>query len=166
MAGVAEVSAERELGPRMARLQDRDAIRQVLVQYCRGLDEHDIRLFLDQFEENIRYSYDAKVWTGHASLSEVIQKNWVKMPQTQHLLGNMIITFDQHTSDGAGEDQAAVTSDCLALAVLATGEMQLVTAAYRDRLIKRSGQWRFAERVIETGGPFSLGQKPAGRASA
>ena len=166
MVRMAEVGAVKDLGARLGRLQDEEDIRQVLLQYCRGLDEHDMPLFLDQFEENIRYSYDGKVWNGRASLSDVIRKNWVKMPQTQHLLGNLVISFGQDAASGAADDQADTTSDCLALAILDTGAMQLVTAAYRDRLVRRDGQWRFVERVIETGGPFSLGQKPAARAQA
>ena len=145
------------LTERAARLADLDAVNQALIQHCRNLDAQDLDAFLDQFDETFSYSYNGFVLTDRNKLGKAASKQWQVLRKTTHLLGN--VTVDLVPGGEAGQEEHAVAiSDCLALTVSANGDMELVTAAYRDRLVKRDGGWRFAERVIETGGPFALGK--------
>lgn len=156
MGEIDEVTSGTDMHARLDRLLDREEINQVLIRSCRGLDEHDLPLFLDQFDEAFSYSYNDFVVTSREKLGKVIQKNWQEVTKTTHLAGNVLINFVPQ-ADGT-EDRAEVTSDCLALTVRNTGEMGLVTAAYTDRLVKRNGTWRLAERVIKARGPYPLGK--------
>lgn len=163
MKKAGDASPQDDLQRRLTRLQDREAIEQALIRHARSLDDHDLESFLDQFDATFSYSYDGHVVTDRGKLGKAAQKNWLSMPKTTHLLGNIIISFVRGSGDDKdqAEVQATVTSDCLALTVQKSGEMGLVTAAYRDRLVKRAGVWRFSERVIETRGPYPLGGTPS-----
>lgn len=147
------------LAERTQRLADLDAVNQALIRQCRSLDAHDIDAFLAQFDDEFSYSYDGFVVTDREKLRKAATKRWQELPKTTHLLGNVIVDLVRGGPEGA-EEQAVATSDCLALTVSKDGAMDLVTAAYRDRLVKRGGEWRICERVIETRGPFALGQAP------
>lgn len=145
------------IADRAARLDDIDAVQQALIRHARSLDEHDIETFLALFDDSFRYSYNGAVSTDREKLGRAARRNWESTPKTTHQLGNVIVRLE----DGAGAaTRASATSDCLALTVAKDGAMELVTATYTDRLVKRGGDWRFAERVIETGGPFALGKAP------
>lgn len=147
------------LTQRADRLADLDAVNQALIRQCRTLDAQDLDTFLAQFDATFSYSYNGFVVTDRAKLGKAATKNWQTLRKTTHLLGNVIVDLVPGGKDNQ-EEHAVATSDCLALTVSQNGDLELVTAAYRDRLVKRNGAWLFAERVIETAGPFPLGKAP------
>ena len=140
---------------RLQRLEDREAIRQAVYNYNTAFDRRDIALFLDQFEETGTFGVDGKSWTGRALIEKIIAvKSWPKIPKSTHLGGNVIITFP--AGDGA---EAVVASDCIAILTRDTGEVHLSTASYRDKMSKRTGKWRFVER-LGFGTGFSILARP------
>ena len=157
MSKASETADDALLAQRVSRLQDVDAINQVLIGQCRSLDEHDLEFFLGQFDATFTYSYDGHAVSKREVLESATREGWRATPKTTHLLGNLVVDF----VDGG---EAIATSDCLVLTFSQSGEMKLVTEANRDRLVKRGGAWRFAGRVIESGGPFALGSAPQKKA--
>lgn len=134
------------LDERLQRLEDREAIRQAVYSYNSAFDRRDIAWFLDQFEENGTFGVDGKSWTGRPLIEKIIaQKSWPKIPKSTHLGGNVIIGFPKDAKPG-DETEAIVASDCIAILTRDTGDVHLSTASYRDRMSRRSGQWRFVER--------------------
>lgn len=154
--GRRQATPQRSLAERLNRLEDRVGIGQTLSGYCRGFDSRDIDLFLDQFEADGVFSVDAKSWPGHAVIRKIIaDRSWPQMRASTHLAGNPIIVFVE--PDAANSDlQAVVNSSCLTLITWNTGEVDLLTAVYEDRLSKRTGRWRFVERRAQGLGKYVL----------
>ena len=155
MSKANESVQDRVLDERVTRLQDLEAINQALIQQCRSLDEHDLESFLGQFDAAFTYSYNGRAVSSREMLGQATREGWLAAPKTTHLLGNVVVDIVQGGA-AIGDRQAVATSDCLTLTFSPSGEMKLLTEACRDRLVKRGGDWRFAARVIESGGPFAL----------
>jgi hypothetical protein len=131
------------LDPALQALIDKDAIRECLYRYCRGIDRAD--------EAALRSSYWPDATDRHGPYSGSAEGfiAWAlvalkKAERNVHFIANIAITL-QGT-------QAAVESYFLALqrSPNAAGHMAdvLLTGRYVDRFEKRGTEWRVAERVV------------------
>jgi hypothetical protein len=159
-----------------ARLQDRFAIQDLLVRYCRGVDRRDWAQVRDCFHPDARddhgeYKGDA------AGFMQWVQKRHAAVAQSMHFIGNCLIEF-------AGEDVAVVETyyvawqqldaeaGAAARSLLEQGGAGAVQGAleidvmgrYVDRFERRGGAWRIARRAVvfealrtraATGGPLN-----------
>ncbi len=129
--------------PRLASLLDREAIREALYRYCRGIDRAD--------EDSLRSAYwpDATdrhgAYNGPATgfIDQALPQLRRHSPRS-HIIGNILIEL--HGS------QAAVESAFMALQSSQGRDGQsretFLCGRYADRFEKREGQWRIAERVV------------------
>ncbi len=124
-----------------AELADRLAIAETLALYCRGIDRCDPEQLATAFTPDARIDYG----DGARPVAEVIPGLIAAlgaMRLTQHNIANTVIRID-------GEGAKAETH-CVALHIIPSpeGEVELVVGGrYLDRLAKRAGRWRIAERL-------------------
>lgn len=125
----------------ITELADRLAIAETLALYCRGIDRCDPDQLAAVFTPEARIDYG----DGARPIAEAIpglMAGLGAMRLTQHNISNTVIRI-------AGNSAKAETH-CVALHVMPgpDGDTELVVGGrYLDRLDKREGRWRIAERL-------------------
>ncbi|NRA01901.1 MAG: nuclear transport factor 2 family protein [Myxococcales bacterium] len=129
------------LDPRVRELIDREAIRETLQRYCRGVDRRDLEL--------LQSVYHPHAWHEHGAyrrnareFAALIVESMGQFLCTSHFLTNQRIELRGGEAD----------SESYVLAVHRLErdgkEFELVMALrYLDRFERRDGDWRIAERV-------------------
>lgn len=126
----------------LAETADRLAIAETLALYCRAIDRCDAALLAEVFTPDARIDYG----DGAKSVTETIpglMAGLGAMRVTQHNISNTVIRF-------TGEARAKAETHCVALHIIPApaGDIELtVGGRYLDRLEKREGRWRIAERL-------------------
>lgn len=125
-------------------LLDREAIRDRLHLYCRGIDRAD--------EEALRAAYWPDAVDRHGPCDgpvegfiAAVRKVWAAGARNIHVLSNILITFH-------GPDAAAVES-CFTALQRGPGldgrvAQWLLAGRYCDRFEKRGDEWRIAARTV------------------
>jgi hypothetical protein len=122
-------------------LADRLAIAETLALYCRGIDRCDAEQLAAVFTPDALIDYG----DGARPVAEVIpglMAGLGAMRLTQHNIGNTVMRV-------SGEAARAETN-CVAFHIIPgpDGEVELIVGGrYLDRLAKREGRWRIAERL-------------------
>ena len=125
----------------MAELADREAIRDCLYTYCRGIDRSDPEL--------LRSAYWPGAMDYHTGFTGTVEEfiEWAlprlaAMEDKVHMVANILIDVDG--------DKAKVESYLWSVSIL-PGEAPrqvLVCGRYLDRFEKRDDEWRIAERLV------------------
>lgn len=129
------------LEQRLRRLEDRDAIHQVFVDYGHALDFGDFEAFAGLFAE------DGEVMLGplgrargRAAIRDLMEKVLKGgVGSSYHLIGNPIVRLDGDTA----------TSEVTWAVVARGGDGQprlTMLGRHVDRLVREEGSWRIAER--------------------
>lgn len=130
---------------KLTELLDREAIRDCLYRYCRGIDRAD--------EAALRSAYWRNATDKHGAYSSGPVEGFIQAalkvlatgPRNIHVVSNVLIEFKSST-------EAAVESYFLALqrATSAEGKDNQVMLAgrYCDRFTKRGDEWRVADRLV------------------
>jgi len=137
-------SEPRELERLLMELLDREAIRDCLYRYCRGIDRADV--------ESLRSSYWPDAYDRHGAyvgpaegFVEIAQKVFKAGPRMVHQVSNILIEFKSPT-------QAAVESYFHALQRGPTAggqtEQVLLAGRYCDLFEKRGQEWRVLDRTV------------------
>jgi hypothetical protein len=124
-------------------LEDKDAIRELLAEYCFHLDGYRLGelagLFGDDGEWNSRY--------GQATGREAIERLLVSIVPTprigqrrKHFTTNIIIKLDG--------DSAEVVSNFLVVRDSRAGPIIAVAGTYDDLVVRVSGTWQFRSRRL------------------
>ena len=122
-------------------LADREAIRECLFRYSRGIDRCDMQALTSAY------------WPGamdhHTGFEGTIEEFvvWAEpklkaMPHSVHMLGNILIQLEAEV--------ARVESYFWSVNVLAAGSIRevIVCGRYLDRFERRADEWRIAERAV------------------
>ena len=127
-----------------AEMADREAIRQCLYRYCRGIDRMDADLILsaywpDATDEHGNFAArTAQEFVDHAM--PILQG----MEQTSHFLGNILIEVDGN--------EAYVESYVQAFHRLrkpdGTRYENISSSRFLDRMERRDDEWRIKRRVV------------------
>jgi hypothetical protein len=129
---------------RLMELLDREAIRDCLYRYCRGIDRAD--------EATLRGSYWPDAFDQHGAYTGSVE-GFIQMaltafkagPRNFHQVANVLITF-------TGPTAAVVESYFTALQRAPDREgvvrQFLLLGRYCDRFEKRQQEWRVAERTV------------------
>jgi ketosteroid isomerase-like protein len=129
----------------LAELADREAIRDCLMRYCRGVDRCDLELLRGVYWPD---ALDSHAVPGKPALDayyfvQRIMPMLAEMHVTMHHSGNVLIRLDG--------SKAAVESYFWAVhQETRNGELQDVHAAgrYLDRFERRGDEWRIAHRHV------------------
>jgi hypothetical protein len=137
----ADPDAETALAARLGLLADRQEIVDVVARYCRAVDRRDFAL--------LRTCYHPDAVDRHTGFSGGIEEyvTWLgevlaRYSVTQHLLGQQLVEIDG--------DVARCESYGVATHRGGPGEPELdFTSGFRyvDRMERRGGVWRIAERL-------------------
>lgn len=145
---------------RLAALEDREAIRQLLVDYGAALDRRDFAAFGELFAEDAEYVSGGAPVKGRAAiqaqLERVMGSNPSNLPAPNfHLSLNPSIRLD-------GERASAVSLGAYTAPDPAGGATRLVFFVwYQDELVRTGTGWKFARRVVGSGPLPALPAAPA-----
>jgi len=134
----------RSASAQLQSLLDREAIRDCLARYCRGIDRAD--------EATLRSSYWPDATDCHGSYNGPVEGffQWALSvfktgARNIHQVANILITFK-------GDSKAVVESYFLALQRgpdrNGVSRQFMMAGRYCDVFEKRSGEWRVARRVV------------------
>jgi hypothetical protein len=131
---------------RLAELEDREAIRLLLRDYGRLLDERRFDEFGQLFAETGEYLSAGTTTRGPAAIAESLRRI-----MTGNALGlaepNFHVLFNERIE--LHGEQADATSQSFFVAPGADGAPRLIMmASYEDSLVRTPQGWRFARRVV------------------
>lgn len=133
--------------PANRELIDRQAITDVLVEYCFALDRMDLPCLAALFTDDciVEYGPEPALQSyGAAALENSLQRMW-RWQRTSHHLSNVRIEF-------TAPDEARVGSYVHAWHERANGSTATIFGQYRDCFQRIGGRWRIAERRMEMNG--------------
>ena len=120
-------------------LLDREAIREAMAQYARGIDRQDADL--------VRDAYWPDGWDAHGShegtpeeFVAFVQRNWPQF-RMQHIFG-------QHHIELMGARAHVETHFVAHHRLLDSGVEYVLGGRYNDRFEKRDGMWKVRHRVV------------------
>jgi hypothetical protein len=126
-------------------LEEKDAIREVLAEYCFRLDDDHYQEMAALFTENGTWDTAFGKATGRGPIAELARdiraRAGDQRPRAVHLVTNIAITLD-----GAG---ARVRSNWTVVQNSPEGPKIGSGGAYQDELVKEGGQWLFRYRKID-----------------
>ena len=132
---------EHECQAEIRALLDKDAIRDCLYRYCRGIDRADEELLRCVYWPDAHDSHGAYVGTASGFVAQAVPR-LRSGGRGVHQIGNILIELHG--------DVAAVESSFLALQTNAYAPTleTFLCGRYLDRFERREGQWRIAERTV------------------
>jgi ketosteroid isomerase-like protein len=139
--GEVMADAHAELDPRIQDLVDREAIRDAIARYARGVDRGDSDLVTQAYHPDAVDDRGYQQYTGETVGPEMVGSMLTSMAMTTHHLTTQTIQID---GDTAGAETYALGVH----APLADGEARrlLSSGRYIDRLERRDGEWKIIHR--------------------
>ena len=127
----------------MQELLDKEAIRQVVLRYCRGVDRADAELIASAYHPDAVDEHGGARYTGEtvgAGIVELTSSSRV----TMHHVTNQLIEL-------LGPDRAASETYFTVWQTMDRGGAEHTLHAlgrYVDRMERRGGEWRIAHRLV------------------
>jgi len=126
-------------------VEEKDAIREVLAEYCFRLDDGHFAEMAALFTENGTWDTAFGRATGRAAIAELARdiraKAGEQRPRGIHLVTNISIALDG--ASARGRSNWTVVQNSPEGPKIGSG------GAYHDELVKESGEWRFRYRKID-----------------
>ena len=151
----------------LRRLVERQAITDILIEYCTALDRMDLGRLASLFTEDCVAEYGPEEWLrsrGRKALEQSLARMW-RWSRTSHHLSNVQIDFRD-------DDEAFVRSYVHAWHEGSDGSSATILGQYHDRFVRGDEGWRIAERRMVMNGsdagfkvninPFERIPPPAG----
>ena len=121
------------------------AIHDLLLRYARALDSRDWPLLRTCFHPGAHARYGESELIGPQAISDYCEQALTRYRITQHLLAAPHIVVD---GDGA---TARTSLQATHVEPMPEGESLFVVAGtYHDKIVRERGEWRLAERWLET----------------
>ncbi len=144
-----KATAQDPIENRLRRLEDREEIRQLLVEYGRTLDRRDFVGFSKLFAENAEYTGGGGmgVTKGPAAIGKLLEDTFRKNPTglrspNFHLFANETIQVN-------GDEAVAVSKGLFVVPDGTNKPATVMLATYSDVLIRENGRWKFKKRVVQ-----------------
>lgn len=126
-------------------LEDKDAIREVLAEYCFRLDDGHFAAMSDLFTADGTWETAFGTATGRAAIAELARSLRANAPQPRprgiHLVTNIAIALDG--------DRARVRSNWIVATNSPGGPKIGSGGGYADEMVKEDGRWLFRHRKID-----------------
>jgi uncharacterized protein (TIGR02246 family) len=126
-------------------LADKDAIRELMAEYCFRLDDGRYDEMAALFTEDGTWDTAFGKATGRAAIAELARniraRAGADRPRAAHLVTNIVIALD-----GA---EAEVRSNWIVMQNSSEGPKIGSGGAYADRIVRRDGGWLFHYRKID-----------------
>jgi ketosteroid isomerase-like protein len=131
---------------RLARLEARTAIEELVANYCHGADRHDEATFLAIWHDDAVWEFPPP-WGAIKGKEEIRGAIngliWAGLPETHHWTTNLVVTL---ADDGAS---ATGISDVYCAATDLDGRSMHIAGTYHDTFERRDGRWGVAHRTVE-----------------
>ena len=141
----APISNDKALESRLKRLEDREEIRQLIMDYGRFLDQRDFRAFSELFAKT-EGEWDGGM--GRAKGSQAIRELMegtigkdMTMTQSCHLFTNETIHVN-------GDQATALTKWVFVVPGESNRPQLFFLGHYEDSMIREDGRWKFLRRVV------------------
>lgn len=131
------------LEERVAEIESRRQIAELLATYCQGVDRKDDALFRSIWHDDADYLIGAGRGDFHG-IDEIVRfpsvaaRAWT---QTHHWTTNSVVAF-------ASPTRASGRSDCIAMCEKVGGGVCFISATYVDDYEQREGAWKLAQRQV------------------
>ena len=127
----------------LPELLDREAIRDVIYRYCRACDRRDERLLRSVYHPDAADNHGAFAGSADDFVRYTMDTGGAGFIAGQHHIGNILIELDG--------DVAHVES--VFICHLVSGDqdarqIEVLGGRYWDRMERRDGEWRIADRVV------------------
>lgn len=139
----AQAPRDASVAARLQRLEDKEEIQKVLLDYGRHLDSRDFAAYSHLFAKDGEWVGGFGSVKGPAAIQAFMEKNIGTGPNrtnTYHLLSNFVIDVHGDTAT-AWSRWAFVTPGPDGKPVIAQG------GRYDDTLVREDGRWKFKRRV-------------------
>lgn len=133
-----------ELLVRIDQLESRNAMRDLVTNYCHGFDRVDFERFMGIWWPDCVWNIGPPfgVYEGHAGIESALREVlWPVWRETHHLTTNLRVSFD-------GRDDAHGECDVDCLGATRDDVVQMVSASYRDHFQRRNGVWKILRRDV------------------
>jgi hypothetical protein len=133
--------------PTLAELADRAAVEDVLMRHCRGVDRADWGLIEDCFHADGHVRYDP-IFDGDRSAYLAFLKGpdaLGGLTRTMHFASTLLIDLE---GDIAHSELYAMAQHTSTDAHPYAGAFVTTWLRYLDRLERRDGEWRIADRLV------------------
>jgi uncharacterized protein (TIGR02246 family) len=159
LLSIAAVPAAAQTGPleaRLQRLEDREQITQLLVDYGRHLDSRDLAAYAALFAADGEWVGGFGTVKGRANIQAFMQKSLGTGPSrggSYHVLSNFVITVSGDTATAWSRWTFVVPGE--------RGAAIAQAGRYDDTFVRENGAWKFERRVAsnDTAAPAPAGQK-------
>jgi 3-phenylpropionate/cinnamic acid dioxygenase small subunit len=121
-------------------IDDRIAIRELLLRYARGVDARDLALVASCFTPDAGYRGALACGTIGDALA-ALPGAMGRYAATRHLITGQVIELDG--------DVARSNAECTAQHWLPNGDCRTVGVRYRDDLVRGPEGWRITRREVE-----------------
>jgi uncharacterized protein (TIGR02246 family) len=129
-------------------VNDHEAIRRALAEYCARFDDGDLEGWADLFRgDGVLCVGDRRITGRTALLGMAAEAAPGVLGRTKHLTLNSRIDVEG--------DTATASSDFVVLGTGPSGPRVEGAGRYDDRLTREDGRWRFAERRATSGRGWS-----------
>lgn len=131
------------LEERIQTIEDREAIRELVANYCRGVDGRNEELFLSVFHDDARYLIGGAFGdaTGLEQIKGMLHLLWSTFTEMHHWATNVVIELDGDTARAWVNADVSGTDN--------KGHALMFAASYVDELRKVDGRWKFSVRDID-----------------
>jgi len=134
---------------RLRRLEDREEIRQLLIEYGRTLDQRDFKGFSGLFARDAEYKGGGggSAVKGPEAISRFLEEIFRNNPTglgypNFHIFSNTTIQVD-------GDEATALSKGAFVVRGNDDRPETVMLATYHDTLIRENGAWKFKHRIVE-----------------
>ena len=133
-----------DLDPRIQTLLDKEAIREAILRYARGVDRGDVQLLSAAYHDDA-VDERHEILRGEGIGASMVESMMRSMAATTHHLGTQTIVID---GDTAGAETYSIGFH---RPIIDGVEQRMMTSnRYVDRLERRDGEWRITHRRLVT----------------
>ncbi len=126
-------------------VEDKDAIRELMAEYCFRLDDGHYNDMAALFTEDGTWDTAFGRATGRAAIAELARgiraRAGADRPRSAHLVTNIVIALD--------DARARVRSNWIVMQSSPGGPKIGSGGAYADEIVERDGRWLFHYRKID-----------------
>lgn len=133
-----------QLLARIDQLESRNAMRDLVTDYCQGFDTLDWDCFLAIWWEDCVWDIGPPFgsFEGHAGIHKAVKEIlWPVWRESHHLTSNLQVEF-------TGPDEARGECDVDCMGALMDDSVQMISATYRDHFTRRDGVWKIQRRDV------------------
>jgi hypothetical protein len=124
-------------------LADREAIKDVIYLYCRGMDRCDATLFRDVFWSDARIKADRYEGPPDEFIKVAIPTLRSAFVMSWHHIGNIVLRIN---GDKAAAE--AYFHSCQCLSADGAPRDVIISGRYLDRFERRNDEWRISEKIV------------------